>query len=104
MIVDEGLLCWNYRGAKNDEFHREMKEMIKVYRPLIIILLETRTSGDVGDGVCKQRGKSEWVRSKANGFSRGIWLFWNQAEIKIKVINSHKQFLHVLVTLGVGRN
>lgn len=62
MPIGGRVLCWNYRGAEHDEFHREPKNLIKVHRPLVIILLELRISGEVANGICKKLGMSEWVR------------------------------------------
>lgn len=90
MPVGGSVLCSNYRGVKCDEFHGELKDLLRVHRPLVIILLEPRISREVTDGVCKKLGRSEWVRSEADGFRSRIWLFWNQLEIKIKIILSKK--------------
>ena len=35
-----------------------------------------------------------WFRVEVDGFSGGLWLFWN-SEIHIHVIKSHPQFIHM---------
>lgn len=67
MFEEWSVLCWNYRGARSNEFHIEIKDLIRVHRPLIIILLEPRINGEVADSVCKRMGKRKWVRSEADG-------------------------------------
>lgn len=72
MSEEWNMMCWNCRGARSDEFHRELKDLIRVHRPLIIILLEPRINGEVADSVCKRIGKRKWVQSEADGFSGGV--------------------------------
>lgn len=47
------VLCWTCRGAAGRAFAFEVKELMREYRPKIIILLEPRISGDTADRVCK---------------------------------------------------
>lgn len=57
MIGEGSVVCWNCRGVRSDEFHRELKELIRVHRLMVIILLESRISREIEDGVCKKLGK-----------------------------------------------
>lgn len=58
-----------------NEFLREIKEIIKVHRPTVIVLSQPRISSVMVDGVCRRLGERKWVRSEADGFSGGIWIF-----------------------------
>lgn len=49
MLVAESVLCWNYRGAASKEFVCEQKDIMKEYKPLIVVLVELRISGIAAD-------------------------------------------------------
>lgn len=36
------IIFWNVRGARNDDFRRNFRELIDTYRPCMVALLETR--------------------------------------------------------------
>lgn len=76
------VLCWNYRGAGNRSFSRNIKEMMWLCKPGILSLLEPRNSKEIIDGVCKRKGRKNWFRVEADGFSGGIWLLWNKDEVE----------------------
>lgn len=56
MIKDKRVFCWNCKGTGSSNFLREMREILKFYRSLIVILLEPKISDVVVDGVCKRLG------------------------------------------------
>lgn len=66
----------NCRGAGNDNFLRNLRDLKFIHRPAIIAILEPRVSGAVADRQCKLMGMKRWYRVEANGFSRGIWILW----------------------------
>lgn len=53
----------------------ETRELMKVHRPSVVVLMEPRVSGAVAEGVCKCMGKNRWIRSEVCRFSRGVWVF-----------------------------
>lgn len=77
--------------------------MIRAHRPVVIVLLGSRISGAIADGICKKFGKKIWIRTEANGFSGSIWMFSNQGEIQLKVLHIQKQFIHASVTSAAGQ-
>lgn len=50
-----------------------MGDLMKEFRPKIVILLEPRISREIVDRVCKKLGNKKWARAKAFGFSGGVW-------------------------------
>lgn len=42
----------------------------------------------------------KWARSKAPGFSGGLWVLWNEDEIALKIKHVKKYFIHDLVFLS----
>lgn len=100
MLIKPCVLCWNCRGAGGREFVSEVKELLSVYRPTILMLLEPRISGETVDKVCKKLGKKSWVRSEATGFSGGTWVCWNDEEVDLRVLRVTRSFVHMEVVMG----
>lgn len=96
-------MAWNCRGAKSSQFTYNMKELIRRYRPKIIVLLEPRISGNEADDSCRRLGRRDWIRSKARGFSGGIWILWDRQEIALTVIHVELHFVHLLVHEANGK-
>lgn len=65
-----------------------MKELLRAYRPVIVILLESKVSGDMADGFCRKLGMNRWVRLKAEGFSSGI-LMLGMRRISRSLLSMH---------------
>lgn len=86
MVAKNRVLCWNCRDAGGREFASEVKELMRDYKPKIVILLEPRISGETATKVCQKLGKKSWVRSELVGFSIGIWVFWEQDDVKLKLL------------------
>ncbi|XP_038687586.1 uncharacterized protein LOC119986972 [Tripterygium wilfordii] len=85
--------------AASREFSRALKDLLRVHKPGILGLLETRVSGCHADQLCKQWCFDNWVRVEAAGFSGGIWVFWRDY-YQVEVIKTHPQFLHLSVKNG----
>lgn len=46
--------------------------------------------------------KSHWIRSEAVGFNGGIWVLWNEGDVKIEPRYVHKQIIHMAVVSTGG--
>lgn len=96
------VIIWNCRGIASKEFAVELKELLRAFRPKIVILIEPRISGDAVDKVCRGLGRRRWIRSEARGFSEGIWVMWEEGEVDIKLEVAHRSFLHMEIRSGLG--
>lgn len=94
MNLKPGIISWNYRGARSCEFHRSIKELIRMHKPTLILILEPRISGSEKYDVCLRLGKSDWARSEAMGFSRGVCIIWNKEEFKLQTMHVSRYFIH----------
>lgn len=74
-----------------------MKEMLKEYKPRIVIRFEPRISGATADAICKKLGKKKWIRSEVVGFSEGIWVPWNDKNVLLRLEYAHRFFIHLRV-------
>lgn len=102
MIKVENIICWNCRGASSGNFVRVMKELLRSYKPALVVLLKLKISGAVADRICKQIGMSRWGYSEATGFSCGIWVLWNEDMIRVAVKHVQKYFIRPPCYKSIG--
>lgn len=70
-MLEEGLMCWNCHGASSGEFQREMKDLLRMFKLVMLILLEPKVSRSINSDVCEALGFERWERSDADGFIGG---------------------------------
>lgn len=70
-MIGQDIIAWNCLGTKSGEFLREIRDLIRAHRMMIIVLLEPKISDAETDVICRKLGKSRWTRSEATGFRRG---------------------------------
>ncbi|RYR27722.1 hypothetical protein Ahy_B01g051758 [Arachis hypogaea] len=92
------IFSWNCRGAASQSFTRTLKEYLIMHKPDLVILQETRCSGDTARRTIDRSGFAFSHVQDANGFSGGIWILWNDPNISVKVVRSCVQFIHMEVT------
>lgn len=96
-MVGGNLICWNCRGAKCSDFLREMKDLLRLYKTCIVVLIEPKISGVKADIVCKNLGKTHRCISEVVGFSDDVWLLWDESEIRVRMCYASKFFLHAII-------
>jgi len=93
------ILAWNVQGAGSREFLNILREHLRMHRPSIIALFETRLSGPRAQQVCERIGFRNSFRVEAQGFQGGIWVLWNSDEFHVAVLDTHDQFVTVEINL-----
>ncbi|XP_028768395.1 uncharacterized protein LOC114726004 [Neltuma alba] len=88
------IIVWNVRGAAGNAFGHAMKDMKKRLKPSLVVLVETRCSGINAQKAIKRMGFKYQEIVEANGMSGGIWILWDDENIKLKALEKHHQFLH----------
>lgn len=90
------IFSWNCRGAGSSQFVRVMKDLAKLHKPDIIVVMETRCGGPKAEKIIKKIGFDDFVKVDAIGFSGGIWVLWrNPIQVFVSVIDD--QFIHMKV-------
>ena len=56
-----------------------IKDLLRIHKPSILGLLETRVSGSHVDAICEKDGFDFWIRMEAFGLSGAVWIFWNDS-------------------------
>jgi hypothetical protein len=91
------ILLWNCRGAGNPNFRRNFAELMRAHHPTIVVLVETRISGQRAVDVSTALGFDRVIRSDAEGFSRGIWLLWDSGSVTLDILQVNNQAIHATV-------
>lgn len=68
------IISWNVKGAAGTDFRRVFREMINSHKPDMVILSETRPSGDRANLIIRALGFERFVKVDTMGFSGGIWV------------------------------
>ncbi|XP_072055927.1 uncharacterized protein [Arachis hypogaea] len=97
IITSMIILSWNYRGAASSAFCRTLKEFVGMHKPNVVILLETRCSGETAERTIRNCGFDHWHIKEAVGYSGGIWVMWKDPDLVINVIESKLQYDHMKV-------
>ena len=88
-------LFWNSRGTDSRSFPGLIREIVNKYKIDVLAILETRSSGDRARSIAKKLGFSEVKVVDAQGYSGGIWVLWNEDKMKIDVLGTTDQFIHL---------
>lgn len=88
------IFSWNVRGAGSREFLRTIKNLVFEHQPDVIILTETRLSGDRAKMIISKIGYDKFYKVDAMGFAGGLWLLWNPLTISLNIIGSSFQEIH----------
>ncbi|WCJ29304.1 hypothetical protein M5689_010948 [Euphorbia peplus] len=91
-------LFWNVCGTANMDTCLHLKDMLRLHKPTIFALLETKVSGSVADRIIGRFRGWQCVMSEAQGCSGGIWVFWRDFFVQVKVLQIHHQFVHCEVS------
>lgn len=87
-------LVWNCRGAVSKGFAAALKNLVRLQKPRFIVLLKPRISGTKARRVIQSLGFRHSELVEAEGFGGGIWLLWNDSQLKVEVLEKHMQFMH----------
>ncbi|KAK4256282.1 hypothetical protein QN277_009167 [Acacia crassicarpa] len=91
-------LIWNSRGIGALSFPALIRELKSNYRLDFLAVLETRCSSDVSQSRVRQLGFPNMELIDCEGYSGGIWCFWEHSITSVSVIERHHQFTHLQVT------
>ncbi|OMO51421.1 hypothetical protein CCACVL1_29805 [Corchorus capsularis] len=94
--VPIAVLCYNARGAANPAFDQTIENLVTQYEPDLLIITETRVSGDKARDI----GGKSWI--ELEGFSEGIWILWDPANVEGDFIHGsrHEMTLKFKVSLN----
>lgn len=90
-------VVWNCRGVGGRSFSRLLLDLKHQYGFKFLALLETRQNSARAISVSCRLGFDYSNFVEAQGFSGGIWCFW-ESSINFTVLTSNSQFVHGVIT------
>ena len=79
------VLSWNMRGINSRLKKGYLQEILKVERPHVVLLQETKVSGEIlEETLMFLKPKYEVVSSDARGSVGGISILWNPTKIRVE--------------------
>lgn len=91
-------MVWNVQGAGSREFLKVLRELIRLHKPTILILVETHMGGNHAQKLANLLKFNGHVRVDAQGFSGGIWVYWKPKVVTVDAIEQNHQYITMEVT------
>ncbi|GKV26879.1 hypothetical protein SLEP1_g36097 [Rubroshorea leprosula] len=91
------MLSWNCRGAAKMEFNRRMRNLKNQHSPSIMLILETKLSGQDARKAVAECGYPCSHVVDSDGKAGGLWLLWDDNEVCVDVVTSTFQAIHAIV-------
>lgn len=86
-------MVWNVQGAGSRAFSLALKELIRIHRPVVLVLVETHMGGAQALKIASMLGYSGHTRVDATGFSGGIWVYWKKELVTVEPISQQAQYI-----------
>lgn len=77
ILLIMNLLSSNCRGAINPNFGIVVSDMIRRYHLAILIISETKVSGDRAKDIIDRIPMDGAIATNSIGLSRGLWMLWD---------------------------
>jgi exonuclease III len=78
-------ICYNYHGLGSDATVRELHELVKLFKPNVLCVVETQLHKSRVEGLAKRLGYDHGFAVSSTGCSGGLGMFWNN-EIKLDIL------------------
>ncbi|KAI8019705.1 hypothetical protein LOK49_LG04G01246 [Camellia lanceoleosa] len=79
------LLIWNCRGASNKRFKRNMRELVRIHKSDLLVLMETKVEFSAMGMFFNRMGFTTSAHVDPIGRSGGIWIVWNPNVVNVRV-------------------
>jgi exonuclease III len=97
------ILLWNCRGVGNLNFRRNFSAFMRYHHLAIVVLMETHIFGQRAVSVSSALGFDRVVCSDTVGYSGGIWLLWDSAQVQLDVLSMNPQVIHASVQVSSSK-
>ena len=85
------IATWNVRGAGNARFLLNVQDLINLYRPDILVILEPKIGGQHTEHVIGQVGFPCHFRVDPTGLSEGLLVLWDDRKCNLDVVRAIEQ-------------
>lgn len=66
------IVTWNCQVMGSRHSHCVLTDIVKMHRPDVLVLVETKISGEKEDSVCARLHFKEWAMIECHGLSGGL--------------------------------
>ncbi|CAL5362434.1 unnamed protein product [Camellia sinensis] len=91
------ILFWNCRGAGNNKFKCNLVELIKLHKPEILILMETKVAFSTMNNFFNSLGFTASSTVDPVGRMGGIWIVWDTTQVNVRASSVNSQAIHATV-------
>lgn len=103
--MSPSILVWNCRGANSTQLFSNIKDLVSIYKPNILVLVETRVhSQRVWPCLENLFFFAGIIDVDAVGFSGKIWVIWDYTIVDMEVLSVTDQSITSAVNGGVYVN
>lgn len=91
-------LIWNSRGALSPNFCNNIKDMVRVHSPAIMIIMETKVCGDRARRIVDRLPMDRAIIANSIGLLCGLWLLWDFSQVEVIELSSTEQEIHATIS------
>jgi exonuclease III len=104
MNTQNNIMVWNCRGAASSAFYRYCKQYVNNWRPVMLVVMETRCNPDKLKRTFNLLGYDGFLAAENSGFSGGIIVGWKGDSLIVNLELKKFQYLHLKVSYPRGRD
>lgn len=105
-MINLKMICWNCRGLANQNTLNHIGELIRLNKPVLVCLVETREDENRTLQFCTNFKRSwEWAAILADNYSREIIVLWKHFVGLITPIAILRLYVHLIISSqfpGIG--
>ncbi|KAI8023817.1 hypothetical protein LOK49_LG03G00556 [Camellia lanceoleosa] len=91
------ILFWNCRGADNNNFKRNLTEIVRAHKPEILILMETKVPFSKMGNFFNRLGFTASTIVDPIGRVGGIWIVWDTSQVNVRASSVNSQAIHATI-------
>lgn len=91
------MMFWNCRGAGNNAFKRNMRELLNTHKPAILILMETKIPYSTMGNFFNNLGFTAATIVDPVERAGGIWLLWDTDQVNMRTSHATNQVIQATI-------
>ncbi|KAI8027869.1 hypothetical protein LOK49_LG02G01070 [Camellia lanceoleosa] len=91
------ILIWNCRGAGNNTFKRNLRELIRTHKPEILALMETKVTFSSPGNFFNNLVFSTSTMVDPIGRMGGIWMLWDMDHVNVRTYSVSTQYIQATI-------
>ncbi|KAL6535724.1 hypothetical protein OROHE_012568 [Orobanche hederae] len=84
--------------ARDDDFRRNFRDLVRTHHPDIVYVLETRVGSNVAESIASNLGFTNHKLAPTDGMDGGIWMLWNEDNLDVDFVEVEDQGIHAVIS------